>query len=163
MPTEPSADAPPRPPALTADEVIDRLGLEPHPEGGYYRETFRHPPPVSGPGARPLASAIYFLLRRGEPSAWHRLVDCEELWHFYDGAPLELLVLETVATPGAGADREAVSTRLGIDLVAGERPQARVPAGAWQRARTLGDWTLVGCTTTPGFLFSRFELAEPAD
>ncbi|MTW16777.1 cupin [Rhodoplanes serenus] len=135
--------------AMTAAEVIALLGLAPHPEGGHFRETFRDPADVAG---RAASTAIYFLLARGERSHWHR-VDAVEVWHWHAGAPLRLEI---------AADREAVRTvRLGADLAAGERPQAVVPAGAWQAAETLGDWTLVGCTVAPGFRFEGFELAPP--
>lgn len=134
---------------MTAAEVIALLGLAPHPEGGHFRETFRDPADVAG---RAASTAIYFLLARGERSHWHR-VDAVEVWHWHAGAPLRLEI---------AADREAVRTvRLGADLAAGERPQAVVPAGAWQAAETLGDWTLVGCTVAPGFRFEGFELAPP--
>jgi hypothetical protein len=133
-------------PALTAAEVIRLLDLQPHPEGGHYRETFRDARRIEG---RSASTAIYFLLARGERSHWHR-VDAVEAWHFYAGAPLALSI--------AGADGTAV-IRLGSDLAAGERPQAVVPAGAWQAAESLGAWTLVGCTVAPGFLFAGFELA----
>lgn len=134
---------------MTAAEVIALLGLAPHPEGGHFRETFRDPADVAG---RAASTAIYFLLARGERSHWHR-VDAAEVWHWHAGAPLRLEI---------AADREAVRTvRLGADLAAGERPQAVVPAGAWQAAETLGDWTLVGCTVAPGFRFEGFELAPP--
>ena len=99
---------------------------------------------------RAASTAIYFLLARGERSHWHR-VDAVEVWHWYAGAPLELEIAQ-------GTDaRERVA--LGSDLAAGERPQAVVPAHAWQAAQTLGDWTLVGCTVAPGFEFAGFELA----
>ena len=134
---------------LTADRVINLLGLTPHPEDGHYRETFRDAASVGG--TRAASTAIYFLLRKGQRSRWHR-VDAAEVWHFYAGAPLELRV-------AADAGRQAI--RLGTDLTAGERPQAVVPAGAWQNAESLGAWTLVGCTVAPGFEFSGFELAPP--
>lgn len=140
------ADASPSPP-LTAQEVIALLGLTPHPEGGHFRETFRD---GNGAGVRAHSTAIYFLLRAGEVSRWHR-VDAAELWHWYAGAPLELSV-----STGVGA---AQRHRLGADLARDERPQVPVPAGAWQSARSLGAWTLVGCTVAPGFEFSGFELA----
>jgi len=126
-----------------AEEVIRLLGLAPHPEGGFYRETFK---PAGAEGGRGPSTAIYYLLREGEVSAWHRVRDADEVWHHYTGAPLELRIAgETV--------------RLGSDLLAGERPQAVVPAGAWQTARALGGWTLVGCTVAPAFQFSSFEMA----
>ena len=133
---------------ITAAEIIAMLDLQPHPEGGHYRETFRDPREVDG---RSVSTAIYFLLAEGERSHWHR-VDAAELWHFYEGAPLELEIAEE--------GRRRVVT-LGADLDKGERPQAAVPTGAWQAARTLGAWTLVGCTVAPGFDFSGFEMAEP--
>jgi predicted cupin superfamily sugar epimerase len=141
--------------ALLTDDVVRLLDLAPHPEGGFYRQTFRDPLPVNG--GRAASTAIYYLLAGGEISHWHR-VDAAEVWHFYAGAPLELKV-------GAqNAPTEIV--RLGADLAAGERPQAVVPAGVWQSAKSLGrgpdEWTLVGCTVAPGFEFTGFELA-PAD
>ncbi|GIL00716.1 MAG: cupin [Alphaproteobacteria bacterium] len=134
---------------MTAEEVIALLGLAPHPEGGHFRETFRDPLTRDG---RSAATAIYYLLRAGERSYWHR-IDAAEIWHHYAGAPLEL----AVRGDGAALARH----RLGADLGAGERPQAVVPAGHWQSARSLGQWTLVGCTVAPGFEFSGFELAPP--
>jgi predicted cupin superfamily sugar epimerase len=134
--------------ALAASDVIRLLGLKPHPEGGYFRESFRdNQNAVDG---RAASTAIYFLLARGERSHWHRM-DAVELWHWYAGAPLKLEISE-----GAG---QVDGVTLGADLAAGERPQAVVPAHAWQTAQTLGDWTLVGCTAAPGFEFSGFELA----
>lgn len=134
---------------MQADDIIALLGLEPHPEGGYFRETFRD---VSGVDGRAWSTAIYFLLKEGQSSHWHR-VDAAEVWHWYAGASLEL----GIAVPNG--DPQVV--RLGPQLVEGERPQAVVPPGAWQRARSTGAWTLVGCTVSPGFLFSGFELADP--
>jgi predicted cupin superfamily sugar epimerase len=127
--------------------VTRLLGLVPHPEGGRFRETFRGEPEAGGRGAQ---SAIYYLLRAGEVSAWHRVTDAAEVWHYYAGAPLALAVVE-----GGRVARH----RLGADLEAGERPQAAVPAGAWQSACTLGNWTLVGCTVAPAFRFESFEMA----
>jgi uncharacterized protein len=133
---------------LAAHEMIRLLELSPHPEGGHYRETFRD---AAADGGRAASTAIYFLLARGERSHWHR-VDAAEVWHWYAGAPLALEV----------AGSEGIATlRLGPDLAAGERPQAVVPKGAWQAAESLGEWTLVGCTVAPGFVFSGFELAPP--
>lgn len=134
------------PDAPTAEEVIRLLGLQPHPEGGHYRETFRD---AEGPGGRAYSTAVYFLLKAGEVSRWHR-VDAAEVWHWYAGAPLELDI---------HAEGGTRSHLLGPDLAAGARPQAVVPANAWQQARPLGDWTLAGCTVAPGFEFSGFELA----
>jgi predicted cupin superfamily sugar epimerase len=130
----------------SADGLIRQLGLEPHPEGGWYRETWRHVAPDGGRGA---GTAIYFLLGAGETSSWHR-VDAVEVWHFYRGAPLELAIVED------GAPR---LERLGPELDSGQWPQRVVPAGAWQRARSLGAFTLVGCTVSPAFEFAGFELA----
>jgi predicted cupin superfamily sugar epimerase len=135
--------------APTAADIIARLGLEPHPEGGHYRETFRDP--RLDAGGRSFSTAIYFLLVRGERSHWHR-IDAVEIWHYYAGSALTLQI--------ADADGRR-SVRLGPDLVAGELPQAVVPAQAWQAAESSGDWTLVGCTVAPGFDFAAFELAEP--
>ena len=145
---------------LTAAEIIRLLDLKPHPEGGHYRQTFRdfltYPAPQAGQGrvgaARAASTAIYFLLARGERSHWHR-VDAVEIWHWHAGAPLELEIA------AASGPRERIM--LGNDLAAGERPQGIVPAHAWQAARSLGDWTLVGCTVAPGFEFATFELAPP--
>lgn len=133
---------------LPAQEIVRLLDLAPHPEGGFYRETFRDPAAVGG---RAVSTAIYYLLPEGQVSAWHR-VDAAELWHFYAGAPLEVSLFD------AG---ERTVHRLGVDLAAGERPQAIVPAGVWQSAKSLGAWTLVGCTVAPGFEFARFEIAAP--
>lgn len=135
---------------LSADGVIPALGLQRHPEGGWYRETWRAD---AVPGERPAGSAIYFLLRAGEIDAWHR-VDAAEAWHFYAGSPMELSIVEE----GSGT-RSLTIGALGADLAAGQRPQRVVPPGAWQQARTLGDWTLAGCTVSPAFEFERFELA----
>ncbi|MGJ5175379.1 cupin domain-containing protein [Bradyrhizobium oligotrophicum] len=134
--------------ALSAADIIARLGLQPHPEGGHFRETFRDPA-VDASG-RAASTLIYFLLARGERSHWHR-VDAVETWHYYAGAPLVLRIAGTGQTPQ--------TTTLGIDLAAGQQPQAVVPAHAWQAAESTGDWTLVGCTVAPGFRFEGFELA----
>jgi hypothetical protein len=132
----------------TALEVIARLELRPHPEGGHYRETFRD----SGADAsgRARSTAIYFLLARGERSHWHR-IDAAEVWHYYAGHALTLQIAHHDCAPH--------TVRLGPDLASGERPQAIVPAHAWQTAESTGDWTLVGCTVAPGFEFANFELA----
>lgn len=134
---------------MTADEVISLLGLQPHPEGGHYVETFRDAA-VDAAG-RSRSTAIYFLLRQGETSHWHR-VDAVETWHWHAGAALTLRIAEQ-----AGAAVQTIT--LGSDLLRGERPQGIVPTGWWQAAESLGDWTLVGCTVAPGFEFSGFELA----
>lgn len=135
---------------MTADQIIDLLGLVPHPEGGYYVETWRARAPEGG---RPAGTAIYFLLKAGQTSHWHR-VDAAEIWHHYAGAPLTLKLAQTEAGP-------ALSVTLGPDLEAGQRPQGIVPTKWWQSAETTGDWTLVGCTVSPGFQFDGFELAAP--
>lgn len=133
---------------MTAEEVARLLGLAPHPEGGFFRETFRDAADGAGRG---LSTAIYYLLREGEVSAWHRVHDAAEVWHHYAGAPVEL----TLSRDG----RSTEALRLGSDLAAGERPQAVVPAGAWQTARAVGGWALVGCTVAPGFELGAFEMA----
>jgi predicted cupin superfamily sugar epimerase len=133
--------------APTAADIIARLDLKPHPEGGHYRETFRDAH-VDADG-RAASTAIYFLLARGERSHWHR-IDAVEIWHYYAGSPLRLEIAD-------GEGQRII--RLGPDLAASEVPQAIVPAQAWQAAQSTGDWTLVGCTVAPGFDFSKFELA----
>jgi len=134
---------------MTAADVIHLLGLKPHPEGGHYRETLRDEMTYD---ERSVSTAIYFLLAAGEVSRWHR-IDSTEVWHWYAGAPLALSVY--------AEGQEVVIVRVGMDLSAGERPQAFVPRGAWQSARSLGSWTLAGCTVAPGFLFDHFEMAPP--
>lgn len=127
---------------LDAEDVVALLGLAPHPEGGWFRETWR----------TAAGTAIYYLLAAGQRSHWHR-IDADEMWHFYAGDALEL----AISADGLGEDRFV----LGPDLGAGHRPQHVVAAGAWQAARPLGAWTLVGCTVSPPFDFARFELAPP--
>jgi predicted cupin superfamily sugar epimerase len=124
-----------------ADRLIQLLDLKPHPEGGYFRETFRD----KGEG-RAASTAIYFLLKAGQASRWHR-VDAAEVWHFYRGAPLELKIGRDTYVLGANIDEA-------------QAPQVVVPPGAWQAARSLGEYTLVGCTVAPGFEFAHFEMAE---
>jgi len=132
-----------------ADRLIEMLALKPHPEGGHFRETFRDSGPLpvdlDGNRGRAHSTAIYFLLKAGEASRWHR-VDASEVWHFYRGAPLELSIGKETYVLGADIDEAQV-------------PQIVVPAGAWQAARSLGDYTLVGCTVAPGFEFEHFEMA----
>ena len=130
----------------TSGEMIASLGLQRHPEGGFYRETIRAPDAPRG-----ASTSILFLLPAGEQSRWHR-VDADEHWLFHDGDALELLI----ADPGSGAQERIV---LGRDVARGERPQTVVPRGWWQAARPLGDWTLVGCVVAPAFEFARFEMA----
>ena len=131
----------------SAAEIIARLDLRPHPEGGHYRETFRDSNLDSDGRSR--STSIFFLLARGERSHWHR-IDAVEVWHYYAGDALALQIADDDGTR---------SVRLGPDLAAGEVPQAIVPAHAWQAAESSGDWTLVGCTVAPGFEFAKFELA----
>jgi predicted cupin superfamily sugar epimerase len=131
----------------SAAEIIARLELKPHPEGGYYRETFRDSRTDANGRAR--STAIYFLLARGERSHWHR-IDAVEIWHYYAGHALTLKIAD---------DDGQWSFKLGTNLAAGEQPQAIVPPHTWQSAESTGDWTLVGCTVAPGFDFATFELA----
>jgi hypothetical protein len=133
--------------APTAADIIARLELRPHPEGGHYRETFRDP--RADATGRSLSTAIYFLLARGERSHWHR-IDAVEVWHYYAGHALTLQIAD---------DRGQRTVTLGPDLAAGQAPQVIVPACAWQAAESTGDWTLAGCTVAPGFDFAEFELA----
>ena len=133
--------------SLTAADIIRLLELKPHPEGGYYRETFRD----ARADGRAASTAIYYLLARGERSHWHR-VDAAEIWHHYAGSALRLEI-------AARDDGPVERITLGGNLNAGERPQAVVPAHTRQAAESLGDWTLVGCTVAPGFEFKGFELA----
>lgn len=138
---------------MTQEEtLVVQLGLQPHPEGGFFRETFRSPHPVVGQGGmlRSASTAIFFLLPRGIFSAWHR-VHADEAWHLYAGGPL---VLHLISAEGA-----YTQVTLGMDLVAGQRPQHVVPAGVWQAAQpTDGNWALAGCTVSPGFDFADFEM-----
>lgn len=132
----------------TAEEIIAVLGMQRHPEGGWYAETFR-----DGDGTnRGASTAIYYLLQAGERSHWHRVRDAAEVWHFYAGDPLLLKISDGMTVE---------DIRLGTNLAAGERPQGVVPANAWQSAEPLGGFTLVGCTVAPGFEFASFEMAEP--
>jgi hypothetical protein len=126
-----------------ADRLIALLELKPHPEGGYFRETFRD----TGAGlvGRSSSTAIYFLLKAGEASRWHR-VDAAEIWHFYRGAPLELRIGKQSYVLGPNVDEA-------------QAPQIVVPPHAWQAAHSLGEYTLVGCTVAPGFEFAHFEMA----
>lgn len=133
---------------MDAKKIIETLGLEPHPEGGHYRETWRH----DDGERRGAGTAIYYLLRAGEQSHWHRH-DAAEIWHHYAGAALELSSFH---------EGKPVLTRvLGSDLLAGQRPQLIVEARHWQAARSLGEWSLLGCTVSPAFEFERFEMAPP--
>jgi predicted cupin superfamily sugar epimerase len=134
---------------MNADDYIELLGLQPHPEGGFFRETWRAP---ADPGERSTGTAIYYLLKPGRGSHWHR-VDATEIWHYYAGAPLAL----SMSSDGVNAE----TAILGPDVARGERPQIVIATEVWQAARTLGEFTLVGCTVSPGFEFSGFVLAEP--
>jgi uncharacterized protein len=134
---------------MTAQAIIRELDLQRHPEGGWYRQTFRD---TQG-SHRGHSTAIYYLLEAGERSHWHRVTDAVEVWHHYAGAPLKLHISEN------GTDSTTIT--LGPDVLAGERPQGLVPAGWWQSAETTGEFTLVGCTVSPGFEFSSFEMAAP--
>ncbi|KAJ5604918.1 hypothetical protein N7510_010072 [Penicillium lagena] len=135
----------------SAQEVIKTLNLSPHPEKGYYVETFRD---RYSSNDRSYSTCIYYLLE-GESglSHWHRVVDGAEIWHYYAGAPMQLSLSWDDGKP----TRDII---LGIDFAKGQRPQAIVERGEWQHARSLGDWTLVGCTVAPAFLFESFEMAE---
>ena len=133
--------------ALDAAALMARLGLISHPEGGHYAETWRDRP---ADGSRGAGSAILFLLAEGEISRWHR-IDATETWHHYAGAPLDVAISDAAGT--------IVHPRLGDDIARGDEPQVVVPVGAWQSARSLGPWTLVGCTVAPAFSFDGFELA----
>lgn len=133
----------------TAQDLIAALKLERHPEGGWYIQTYRDPLGVDG---RAHSTAIFYLLEGGDRSHWHR-VDAVEIWHHYAGAPLELRLSD---------DGNTMRTlTLGPDVLAGQTPQGIVRKDEWQSARSLGDWTLVGCTVAPGFEFSGFTMAKP--
>lgn len=132
---------------MTADDIIAQLDLRPHPEGGYYRQTW-----MAENAGRATGTCIYFLLKDRGQSHWHR-VDAAEIWHFHAGAPL-------ILSRAADAAGPATDTLLGPDLAAGQEPQLIVPENHWQAARTTGAYTLVSCTVSPGFLFETFELAD---
>ena len=134
---------------IPASAIVEALAMQRHPEGGWYVETFRD----TAGGERGHSTAILFLLEAGDVSHWHRVRDAVEVWHYHAGAPLAL----TLSPNG----HDAESYRLGPNILNGEKPQVVVPADWWQTATSLGHWTLVGCTVSPGFLFSSFELAEP--
>lgn len=129
-----------------AEDLIARLSLEPHPEGGWFRQTW-----VAEGRGRPAGTCIYYLLKQGERSHWHR-VDAGEIWHFYMGTPLVLSIADTAAGP-------AEDHILGPDLEAGQMPQIVVEPDQWQAAAAPSGWALVGCTVSPGFRFEGFELA----
>ena len=134
-----------------AARIIETLGLQPHPEGGWFAETWRG---TSGADGRSAGTAIHFLLEAGQRSHWHR-VDAVETWLWHAGSPLTLSIAEN--------DEGPVRTiRLGGDVLAGEQPQGLVPMGAWQAAAADAGWALVSCVVVPGFDFAGFELAPPA-
>lgn len=133
---------------IEAQAIIDRFGLQPHPEGGFYREVYRDTPTNGGRGS---VTSIYYLLCAGDQSHWHRVVDATEIWSWHGGAPLELCL---------STDGQTTTTAV-LGLSDGQQPQAVVPVGAWQSARSLGDWTLVGCQVAPAFDFAGFEMAPP--
>ncbi|MCF6302443.1 MAG: cupin domain-containing protein [Devosiaceae bacterium] len=134
-------------PSMDSKALIEMLELKPHPEGGWYKQMFEDLPEGE---TRAKSTAIYYLLERGDRSHWHR-VDAAEIWHFYAGAPLELAI---------SADGKSENSQvLGTNMAIGERPQLVVKPGEWQSAKSLGDWTLCGCTVAPGFRFAGFEMA----
>ncbi|SMY07635.1 cupin domain-containing protein [Flavimaricola marinus] len=133
---------------MTADDLIARLALSPHPEGGWYLQTW-----AAENAGRATGTCIYFLLKSGESSHWHR-VDATEIWHFYAGTPLILSLSQSDEGP-------AVDHILGPDFTRGQQPQIIVPTGYWQSARAEHGWALVGCTVSPGFQFEGFTLAPP--
>ncbi|MBL4639045.1 MAG: cupin domain-containing protein [Kordiimonadaceae bacterium] len=136
----------------TLQSIIDTLDLAPHPEGGFYKRMYEND---AGPEGRGHATAIYYLLEGQKFAKWHKVVDADELWFWHAGAPLTLEI---------DAKQKGVQAyTLGIDIPAGERPQITVRAGEWQRARCDGDWTLVSCCVSPGFLFENYDLVEDPD
>jgi uncharacterized protein len=135
-------------------ELVASLGLAPHPEGGHFREIYRSPAAVKPLDARTQRAAlttIYFLLAAGEVSRWHRVAS-DEVWHFYEGDPLELLE--------ADPEWEQVRRTVLGPVADGRQPVHVVPAGSWQAARSTGAYTLVGCTVGPGFEFADFEMLD---
>lgn len=137
---------------MTAKDVIQALQLAPHPEGGWYREIYRSTDRVQrGDQTRSATTAIYYLLEQHQLSRWH-VVDADEIWHFYGGAPLELLAYE----PGSRQLNRHVINNVAHDVAEKSRPVGIIPSGVWQAARSLGEYSLVGCTVSPGFEFSGF-------
>lgn len=128
----------------SADALISRLGLQPHPEGGHYRETYRDRPPAGGRGS---LTTILYLLKAGEISRWHRVTDAVEIWNFHGGNDLAL----SLSPDGKRVERHVLGRK--------EKLQIAVTAGCWQSALPLGSWTLVGCAVAPAFDFSSFEMA----
>jgi len=137
---------------VEVNRIVKELDLQPHPEGGFFRETFRH---VHPNGERGACTAIYYLLPGGQFSAWHRVLDADEVWCFHGGASLELAIRDPEGT-------ECVY-RLGTHVLMGERPQVVVPRGYWQRARSVGEWSLTTCVVAPAFQFSAFEMKAPGE
>lgn len=131
---------------MNSRTLIELLELEPHPEGGWYRQTW-----CGDEQPRAVGTSIYFLLEAHQSSHWHA-VDAVEIWHWYAGSALDLYIHEEGVTR---------TERLGVDFAAGQLPQGRVPAHAWQKAVPVDGWVLVGCTVSPGFKFDGFTLAEP--
>lgn len=141
---------------MTADDIIKELNLAPHPEGGWFKETYRH---VNPDGGRGTSTAIFYLLKVSEKSHWHRVVDADEVWHWYAGCPLILR---------SSVDGVSEKTHiLGADFAQGQLPQAVIEANVWQAAEPVAnrteddDWVLVGCTVAPAFDFAKFEMAPP--
>ena len=133
---------------MTANQIIEFLQLQPHPEGGWYKQTWKSEDTLSG---RASGTSIYFLLKAGEISHWHK-IDSVEIWHYYDGSPLILRI--------ANEENTEIATKiLGPKLAKSQSPQILVNKNLWQSAETTGDYTLVGCTVSPGFEFSKFTLA----
>ncbi|KAF2194164.1 DUF985 domain protein [Zopfia rhizophila CBS 207.26] len=136
----------------SAQEVIKKLNLSPHPEKGWYIQTFEDPAKTKN---RSASTAIYYLLEKSDGvSHWHRVLDASETWHYYDGAPLRLSLSFNDGKPV----REQI---LGKDIFNNQAPQVIVQKGEWQHAESLGEWTLVGCTVAPGFTYEGFEMAPP--
>lgn len=142
----------------TAKYWIENLNLLPHPEGGYFKETYRCKESIEHNsidsrfnGKRNFSTAIYFLLEKGQKSVFHR-IKSDEIWHFHDGGKLAIHII--------GADGNLITHILGLDFGSGANPQIVVPAGCWFAAEPLGSYTLVGCTVSPGFDFNDFEMAE---
>jgi len=136
---------------LDADIIVSLLKLVPHPEGGVFRETYRAASAITGTNGRSVCTAIYYMLREGEQSEWHRVAQ-DEIYHFYAGHALELLLI----SPEGEFKRRV----LGSNLQAGEEPQIVIPAYYWQCSRSTGAFTLMGCTVAPGFLYEDFELSS---
>lgn len=133
---------------MTPKEIIKKLELQPHPEGGWYVETYRQKPED---GSRGASTCIYYLLEKGQSSHWHKVIDADEVWHWYAGDPLLLSLSED--------GRNQTDITLGPNVLKDQVPQAVVPADQWQAARPMGDWVLVGCTVAPAFDFNKFVMA----